>query len=54
MAGLSTSPMSVKEITAKAEAFDFNPQIPLKYWLRTADALIREVSFAIFQPLTIC
>jgi STAM-binding protein len=37
-------PMSVKEIVAKAQAFEFNPQIALKYWLRTADTLLREVS----------
>jgi len=36
--------MSVKEISAKAEDFEFNPFIALKYWLRTADTLLREVS----------
>jgi STAM-binding protein len=36
-------PMSVKEIVSKAQAFEFNPQIALKYWLRTADTLLREV-----------
>ena len=36
-------PMNVKEIVTKAQAFEFNPQIPLKYWLRTADTLLREV-----------
>jgi hypothetical protein len=35
--------MSVKEISAKAEDFDFNPSIAMKYWLRTADTLLREV-----------
>jgi STAM-binding protein len=38
-------PMSVKEIVSKAQAFEFNPQIALKYWLRTADTLLREVGF---------
>ncbi len=37
-------PMSVKEIVSKAQAFEFNPHIALKYWLRTADTLLREVS----------
>ena len=37
-------PMSVKDIALKAEDFEFNPFIPLKYWLRTADTLLREVS----------
>lgn len=36
-------PMSVKEISAKAEDFDFDTSIALKYWLRTADTLLREV-----------
>jgi STAM-binding protein len=35
--------MTVKEISAKAQDFDFNPFIALKYWLRTADTLLREV-----------
>jgi STAM-binding protein len=38
-------PMSVKEISAKAQDFEFNPFIALKYWLRTADALLKEVGF---------
>ena len=47
MAGLGSfqvsKPMSVKEISVKAEDFDFNPFIPMKYWFRTADTLLREV-----------
>jgi hypothetical protein len=39
-----SKPMSVKEISAKAEDFEFNPFIAMKYWLRTADTLLREVS----------
>ncbi|KAI9807989.1 MAG: hypothetical protein M1825_005296 [Sarcosagium campestre] len=35
-------PMSVQEITEKAEDFDYNPSIPLRYWLRTADTLRQE------------
>jgi len=38
-------PMSVKEIAAKAQDFEFNPFIALKYWLRTADTLLREASY---------
>lgn len=37
-----SKPMTVKEISAKAQDFDFNPFIALKYWLRTADTLLRE------------
>jgi len=35
-------PMSVKEVSANAQDFDFNPFIALKYWLRTAETLLRE------------
>ncbi|KAG9235342.1 hypothetical protein BJ875DRAFT_374424 [Amylocarpus encephaloides] len=38
----ASHPMSVKEISAKAQDFQFNPSIALKYWLRTADTLLRE------------
>ncbi|KAI9680876.1 MAG: hypothetical protein M1817_004316 [Caeruleum heppii] len=34
--------MSVQEITQKAEDFVYNPLVPLKYWLRTADILLKE------------
>jgi len=37
-------PMSVKEIASKAQDFDFDLNIALKYWFRTADALIKEVT----------
>ncbi|TGO55072.1 hypothetical protein BCON_0097g00280 [Botryotinia convoluta] len=37
-----SKPMSIKEISAKASDFEFNPAIALKYWLRTADTLLRE------------
>lgn len=39
----SSKPMSVKEIASKAQDFDFDLNIALKYWFRTADALIKEV-----------
>lgn len=34
--------MSVREIAAKAADFEFNPFIAIKYWMRTADTLLRE------------
>lgn len=37
-----SKPMSVKEIAAKANDFVFDTSIQLKYWLRTADTLLRE------------
>jgi len=36
-------PMSIREITAKAQDFDFSESIPPKYWLRTGETLLREV-----------
>lgn len=46
MAGLNSplaKPMTVKEISDKAQEFEFDPYIALKYWLRTAETLLREV-----------
>ncbi|RKF59852.1 hypothetical protein OnM2_056013 [Erysiphe neolycopersici] len=35
-------PMSSKELAIKAQDFDFNPFIPLKFWIRTSETLLRE------------
>ncbi|KAK6840922.1 hypothetical protein PG987_001782 [Apiospora arundinis] len=35
-------PLSVKEISQQAQVFDFNPNVPLRSWLRTANMLHRE------------
>lgn len=43
-------PMSIKEIADKAVDFDYNPLIPLRYWLRTADTLLKEVCFLNLLP----
>lgn len=45
--------MSVQEISKKAGDFDFNDSIPLKYWLRTADTLLREVSGIVYLVITV-
>ncbi|KAL9130913.1 MAG: hypothetical protein Q9217_001016 [Psora testacea] len=37
-------PMNVEQIVRKAQNFDYNALIPLKYWLRTAGTLLKEVS----------
>ncbi|KAI0199577.1 hypothetical protein F4808DRAFT_471422 [Astrocystis sublimbata] len=46
-------PLSVKEISARAAAFDWNPNIPFKHWLHTsqllqqqADMYLRDGNFA--------
>lgn len=36
-------PMSVEQIVKEAQNFDYNPLIPLRYWLRTAGSLLKEV-----------
>jgi STAM-binding protein len=41
--GPPTQPMNVEQIVKKAQNFDYNPLIPLKYWLRTAATLLKEV-----------
>lgn len=35
-------PMSIAEITKRAEEFEYNLFVPLRYWLRTADTLVKE------------
>jgi len=37
-------PMNVKQVVKKAQNFEYNPLIPLKYWLRTAGTLLKEVT----------
>ena len=48
-----SKPMSVEQIVRKAENFDYNPLIPLKYWLRTAGTLLKEVCFPHLTSLSI-
>ena len=36
-------PQSVEKITRIAQDYDYNPAVALKYWLRTASTLMREV-----------
>ena len=36
-------PLNVEQIVKKAQNFDYNPLIPLRYWLRTAGTLLKEV-----------
>lgn len=37
-------PQSVDSITKIAQDYEYNEGVPLRYWLRTAATLIREVS----------
>jgi hypothetical protein len=36
-------PMSVKEISEKAQEYDWNPRIAFKYWARAAETIHHEV-----------
>ena len=36
-------PMNVGQIVNKAQSYEYNPLIALKYWLRTAGTLLKEV-----------
>ncbi|KFY63713.1 hypothetical protein V496_03740 [Pseudogymnoascus sp. VKM F-4515 (FW-2607)] len=40
--GEAAMPMSIAEIAARAQDFEYNPYIRLKVWLRTAELLLRE------------
>ncbi|KAF8423859.1 hypothetical protein EV426DRAFT_601444 [Tirmania nivea] len=37
-------PLAIQEIAAKAIDFEYNPMIPLRYWLRTADTMLKEAN----------
>ena len=45
--GVGVPPQSVEAITQTAQDYEYNPQISLRNWLRTASTLIREVSSSI-------
>ncbi|KAK2744001.1 hypothetical protein FQN57_004454 [Myotisia sp. PD_48] len=36
------SPLSVAQITRQASQYEFDPQVPLRYWLRSAALLVKE------------
>ncbi|KAM0265578.1 hypothetical protein ACHAQJ_000010 [Trichoderma viride] len=40
-------PQSIKELVAQAENFAFNVNIAMKHWIRAADTLYQEASFAL-------
>lgn len=44
--GGASAPQSVEKISRLAQDYKFNPAVPLRYWLRTAATLVREVSDA--------
>lgn len=40
-----TAPQSVENITRIAQNYEYNSSVPLRYWLRTAATLLREVGY---------
>ena len=38
--------LNVAEITKEAANFEYDPEIPLRYWFRTADAIQKQVRAA--------
>jgi hypothetical protein len=36
-------PQSIKELIAQAENYQFNPNVPFRYWTRAAETLYQEV-----------
>lgn len=44
---LPDRPLSVKEISAEANKFNYNDSISLKHWLRAADTLLRQACMSL-------
>jgi STAM-binding protein len=41
--GFGQAPMNVAGVVKEAGNFDYDPNIPLRYWFRTADAIQKQV-----------
>lgn len=39
-----SKPLSVEQIARRAQDYEYNPLVPLRYWLRTAGSLLKEVA----------
>lgn len=42
---LRDAPQSVSQVTKDAQDYEYNALVPLKYWLRSAAAMIRQVGY---------
>jgi STAM-binding protein len=40
---LATRPRNIEEITRAAQSYEYSAVIPLRYWLRTAATMLKEV-----------
>ena len=43
--GRAVKPLSIEQVAAKAQNFDYNPNIALRHWLRSAGTLLKEVMY---------
>lgn len=41
--GQAQAPKSVEQITKAAQIYEYDASVPMRYWLRTAAALVKEV-----------
>jgi hypothetical protein len=42
--GQPQAPRNVQQITKAAQEYEYDAGVPMRYWLRTAAALVKEVS----------
>jgi hypothetical protein len=40
---LATRPRNVEQITKAAQTYEYSALVPLRYWLRTAGTMLKEV-----------
>ena len=43
--GRPAKPLSIEQVAARAQSFDYNPNIALRHWLRSAGTLLKEVMY---------
>ena len=47
--GQPSAPKSVEQITAQAQDYDFDASVRLRYWFRTANTLLQQVT--VYLPI---
>lgn len=51
---LPSTPRSVEQITSSAQDYDYSALVGLRYWLRTARTLLKEVRYLPAATKTVC
>jgi hypothetical protein len=49
--GSAHPPRSVQQITKAAQEYEYDAQIPLRYWLRSSQAMLQEVRHSRFSDI---